>query len=74
MFSYLTLLRMQKAQQLLTGSNKKLFDIAAAVGYESELAFMKAFKRTFGMTPTQYRKRPQAKGMNVSGVTKSVRD
>lgn len=57
MFDYLTLLRMQKAQQLLSASHAKLIEIAASVGYESELAFMKAFKRTLGMTPTQYRKR-----------------
>jgi AraC-like DNA-binding protein len=57
MFDYLTLLRMQKAQQLLSASDAKLFDIACSVGYKSELAFMKAFKRTLGITPTQYRKR-----------------
>lgn len=57
MFAYLTLLRMQKAQQLLDVSDSKMTDIAVSVGYESEPAFLKAFKRTFGMTPTEYRKR-----------------
>jgi len=57
MFDYLTLLRMQKAAKLLSNSDSKLIAIAASVGYESEVAFMKAFKRTVGMTPTQYRKR-----------------
>lgn len=57
MFAYLTLLRMQKAATLLKTSDSKLVEIAASVGYESEAAFMKTFKRTTGMTPTQYRKR-----------------
>lgn len=57
MFAYLTLLRMQKAAKLLNTSDSKLIEIAASVGYESEAAFMKTFKRTIGMTPTQYRKR-----------------
>lgn len=57
MFAYLTLLRMQKAARLLSTSDSKLIEIATSVGYESEVAFMKAFKRTAGMTPTQYRKR-----------------
>jgi AraC-like DNA-binding protein len=56
-FAYLTLLRMQKAAELLSTSESRLVAIAASVGYDSEVAFMKAFKRTVGMTPTQYRKR-----------------
>ena len=57
MFDYLTLLRMRKARELLSASDAKLFEIATSVGYASELPFMKAFKRMFGITPTQYRKR-----------------
>jgi AraC-like DNA-binding protein len=56
-FEYLTQLRMQKAERLLRGSRLPLYQVANQVGYESDLAFAKAFKRVLGVTPTRYRKR-----------------
>jgi AraC-like DNA-binding protein len=56
MFEYLTALRMQHAQELLRESELRLYEIANQVGYESDLAFAKAFKRFLGITPTMYRK------------------
>lgn len=56
MFEYLTALRMQHAQALLRDTSLRLYEIANQVGYESDLAFAKAFKRLCGMTPTMYRK------------------
>jgi AraC-like DNA-binding protein len=58
MFEYLTALRMQRAQELLRESDIPLYQVANRVGYESDLAFTKAFKRFLGMTPTSYRKTP----------------
>lgn len=55
-FEYLTHLRMQKARELLLGSNLRLYEVANQAGYESDLAFTKAFKRIYGITPTQFRK------------------
>ncbi len=57
MFEYLTALRMQRAQAMLRDSNMLLYEVANRVGYESDLAFSKAFKRLLGMTPTKYRKK-----------------
>ena len=57
MFEYLTRLRMQKAQDLLRGTRFPMYRVANEVGYESDLAFAKAFKRLNGETPTQFRKR-----------------
>ncbi|NOR20226.1 MAG: helix-turn-helix domain-containing protein, partial [Xanthomonadales bacterium] len=37
----------------------RLYEIANQVGYESDLAFAKAFKRLLGVTPTMYRKKAQ---------------
>ena len=54
---YVTEWRMQKAIQLLRQRDKKLVDIAQAVGYESNAAFSKAFKRVVGANPGQYLKR-----------------
>ncbi len=51
---YLTNWRMHKATALLRKGDKKLFDVAKAVGYESDAAFSKAFKRAFGVAPREY--------------------
>jgi AraC-like DNA-binding protein len=53
---YLTGWRMQKATGLLKDSDKKLFEVAKSVGYDSDAAFSKAFKRTFGVAPKEYRR------------------
>lgn len=47
---------MQKAIQLLPQRDKKLIDTAQRVGYESDAAFSKAFKRIVGLTPGEYRR------------------
>jgi AraC-like DNA-binding protein len=54
---YVTEWRMQKAMQLLQKRDKKLVDVARAVGYESDAAFSKAFKRVVGSSPGEYIKR-----------------
>jgi len=54
---YVTEWRMQKAMQLLQRRDRKLIDVARSVGYESDAAFSKAFKRVVGASPGQYLKR-----------------
>jgi len=54
---YVTEWRMQKAIQLLEQRDKKLIDVARSVGYESDAAFSKAFKRVVGANPGEYLKR-----------------
>src|SRR4029077_17465420 len=54
---YVTGWRMQKAMQLLAQRDKKLIDVARSVGYESDAAFSKAFKRVAGVSPGGYIKR-----------------
>jgi AraC-like DNA-binding protein len=51
---YVTEWRMQKAMQLLQQRDKKLIDVARSVGYESDAAFSKAFKRVLGANPSDY--------------------
>jgi AraC-like DNA-binding protein len=53
---YVTEWRMQKAMQLLQQRDKKLIDVARSVGYESDAAFSKAFKRVVGASPGAYLK------------------
>ena len=57
MFEYLTALRMQRAKELLQETSLPLHEIASRVGYESDLAFARTFRRQVGTTPTRYRKR-----------------
>ena len=54
---YVTEWRMQKAMQLLEQRDKKLIDVARSVGYESDAAFSKAFKRVVGANTGEYIKR-----------------
>ena len=42
---------------LLQQRDKKLIDVARLVGYESDAAFSKAFKRVVGANPGEYLKR-----------------
>ena len=49
--------RMQVAKGLLQEDSQKLSWVASVLGYESDTAFSKAFKRTTGTTPAGYRQR-----------------
>ena len=54
--SYITNIRMQKARHLLDTISPEttILDIALKCGYEDQGAFGRAFKRFFGVTPTDY--------------------
>jgi transcriptional regulator GlxA family with amidase domain len=54
---YLAKWRMQIASELLTASNDNMANIAAAIGYESEAAFSRAFKKMIGVPPSNWRNR-----------------
>jgi AraC-like DNA-binding protein len=54
--SYLTRWRMHLACEMLAGDRQSIASIASAVGYESEGAFGKAFKREVGSAPGAYRR------------------
>jgi AraC-like DNA-binding protein len=64
--AYLTGWRLRLAAQALASSSKGIADIAEAVGYESEAAFNRAFKRAFGVPPARYR-RQQRGSIDVNG-------
>jgi AraC-like DNA-binding protein len=46
---------MQMAAKLLHDTKVKLIEVALGVGYESEAAFARAFKRTVGVAPGAWR-------------------
>lgn len=54
---YLGRWRMQLAVRRLADHSDKIYAIARDVGYESEAAFSRAFKRWLGVSPKQWRER-----------------
>jgi AraC-like DNA-binding protein len=53
---YLTRWRTSLAASRLRESNVSIIRVANEVGYESEAAFNRAFKREFGLPPAAWRK------------------
>ena len=58
--AYLTRWRLQLGAQMLASTSHSVAQIAAEVGYESEPAFNRAFKREFGSPPARFRTRSKA--------------
>jgi len=56
---YLTAWRLQTAKLHLRETRKTMAQLAHLVGYESEEAFSRAFKREFGLPPTRWREKNQ---------------
>ena len=52
---YLKSVRIDKAKQLLKNTDKKVYEIAGLVGYENPKQFMKVFRKTTGISPSEYR-------------------
>ena len=52
---YLTEIRMNRAQELLTDPAWKLYQVAEMVGFEDANYFAKTFKKKTGMLPSEYR-------------------
>ena len=57
---YLAHWRMQVAAQSLRNTSASLAQIASSIGYESEAAFSRAFKKTFGVAPAGWRRAASA--------------
>jgi AraC-like DNA-binding protein len=57
---YLNCYRMDKASEMLLGTDKLIIDIAADCGFYDLSYFVKVFKKYKGIPPAQYRKRAEA--------------
>ncbi|MDT0321013.1 helix-turn-helix transcriptional regulator [Streptomyces sp. DSM 44918] len=56
--AYLTWWRMTLAAQLLRADDRPVARVAEQVGYTSEYAFSKAFRRAYDTSPGRYRRAP----------------
>lgn len=73
---YLTQWRMGLARHLLNEQNLTIAQISARLGYESEFAFSRAFKRITGQAPSQYRnmsQRPQPSATTIRVAPETLR-
>lgn len=59
---YLTDYRMNTAKELLSSTNRKSNEIGVMVGYKDPHYFSYLFKKTQGVTPTQYRNNERGNG------------
>lgn len=59
--NFLKDIRMEKAKELLEKTDLRIVEISQKIGYENEKHFMKIFKVTCGVSPTEYRKNMQYK-------------
>jgi AraC-like DNA-binding protein len=55
--AYLTGWRLHLGARMLSTTSQSVAQVAAEVGYESEPAFNRAFKRAFGVPPARFRRR-----------------
>jgi len=58
-FRYIQLMRLRHASyQLAFAEQRRITDIALEAGFENPESFSRAFKKTFGQTPSQFRQQP----------------
>lgn len=55
--SYITEVRMGRAKELLKDCRSKVYEVAEAVGYRDITYFSAAFKKTMGVSPSEFQKR-----------------
>jgi AraC-like DNA-binding protein len=53
---YLNTLRMERAIEFLTGSDRSITDIGFDLGFSSQSVFTRFFMANVGMAPTDYRR------------------
>jgi AraC-like DNA-binding protein len=58
--AYLARWRLKMGAEMLQSTEDSVAEVAAAVGYGSEAAFNRAFKREFDCPPAQFRRKRNA--------------
>lgn len=55
--NHLMKLRLQRAKELLENTDKKIYEIAEYIGYDTTTYFSTIFKRKYGISPVDYRRK-----------------
>lgn len=69
---YLKNLRMQKAGELLETTSLSVKEVGAAVGMLDQSHFVRAFKKSYGLTPSQYRDKAVSRTVGLPRINKST--
>lgn len=67
--AYINYIRLKQAAYLLRTTDKSVLDIALEIGYDSHEGFTKAFKKTYGVTPSEYRADNKSRMMCMGEIT-----
>jgi AraC family transcriptional regulator len=59
LYKYVHLNRLKYASYQLAFRESQVIEIALAIGYENHESFSRAFKKSIGQTPSEFRKQPQ---------------
>ncbi|MCM1122205.1 MAG: response regulator [Eubacterium sp.] len=68
--NYLKEIRLQEAKRLLAETDLRIIEISARIGYDNEKHFMKIFKASCGVSPSEYRKNAQMQYFSPGGGKK----
>lgn len=69
--AYVNYMRMKRAITFLRSTDKTVLEIALEVGYDSHEGFIKAFRKVYGMTPSDYRRQNHNKVLSWGELTDS---
>ena len=68
---YINYQRLKKAAIRLRMTNDSILETALNVGFESHEGFIKAFKKRYGMAPSEYRNKNKSTTLNLADVSDS---
>ena len=66
--AYIQYIRLKQAAFLLRTTDKSVLDIALEIGYDSHEGFTKAFKKKYGITPSEYRSANKSRMMFMGEI------
>lgn len=69
---YINYQRLKKAAVRLRMTNDSILETALNAGFESHEGFIKAFKKRYGMTPSEYRNKNKSTTLNLADVSDST--
>lgn len=69
---YRSQLRLRRSLELLADDRRDVLDVALSLGYSSHSHFTRAFRASYGTTPSQYRAARHHPGVGAAGTRRST--